>query len=266
MILMKKQKRILPEVLRCGVNKYCFVIPVYRHGSTLEHVVSSLEKYGFPIIVVDDGNGDEDRKFILAVREKHENVILVERKKNGGKGKAMNDGMKMAYSLGFTHALQIDSDGQHDVGAVEKFVELSEKNPDDVIAGYPEYDESVPVKRLKGRKIANFWIRVVTLSGSIVDAMIGFRVYPVKSYNKVMAHSFIDSHMGFDIDILVHLVWAGAKVISSPVNVFYPKDGVSNFRMFRDNVHISLTYARLCCALIIIWPVLLVRKMLKGKR
>ena len=36
--------------------KFGFVIPVYNHGSTLEFVVSNLDKYNFPMIVVDDGN------------------------------------------------------------------------------------------------------------------------------------------------------------------------------------------------------------------
>ena len=37
---------------------YGFVVPVYNHGSTLEFVVKQLSEYGFPIIVVDDGNDE----------------------------------------------------------------------------------------------------------------------------------------------------------------------------------------------------------------
>ncbi len=44
-----------------------FVIPVYRHGSTLEAVVKSLLAFNYPIIVVDDGNDEANRAFISEI-------------------------------------------------------------------------------------------------------------------------------------------------------------------------------------------------------
>ena len=44
--------------------KFGFVIPVYNHGSTLEFVVSNLDKYNFPMIVVDDGNDLKNKEYI----------------------------------------------------------------------------------------------------------------------------------------------------------------------------------------------------------
>lgn len=248
------------------MNKYAFVIPVYRHGSTLEYVVSSLQKFNFPVIVVDDGNDETDKKFIREVQKKFSNVVLVERKKNGGKGRAVNEGVLCAEKLGITHIFQLDSDGQHDLDAVDEFLELSQKNPDSIICGYPQYDETVPRHRLNGRKIANFWIHIVTVSRKIKDAMIGFRIYPVAPYAALLKkHAVIDSHMGFDIDILVHLSWKNIEIISFPVKISYPKDGVSNFRAVRDNIHISLTYIRLCCGMILRLPLLIFRTFKKSR-
>lgn len=245
--------------------KIGFVIPVYNHGSTLESVVQSLSAFGFPVIVVDDGNNEENKAFIRAAGEKYPLVTIVERKKNGGKGSAMNDGVRKAFEMGLSHILQIDSDGQHDVARVKHFLELSEKNPEAVICGYPEYDENAPKKRVIGRKIANGWIHIVTLSNEIKDAMIGFRVYPVEPYYGLLKkHAFIDKRMGFDIDILVHLSWMGLPVISETVKVSYPKDGISNFRIVQDNVRISLTYARLCIGMIVRLPKLVLRNIKRG--
>lgn len=252
----------------CGVemNRYAFLIPVYRHGLALDGVLSSLEKYNLPFIVVDDGNCGSDREHIRAAQKKYRSVILVEHKKNRGKGKSVNDGILKAHELGITHVLQIDSDGQHDASQVPFFLEQSRMFPKAVICGYPEYDASVPASRLNGRKIANFWIHVVTFSFEIKDALIGFRVYPVEPYYSLLKHhAVIDSHMGFDIDILVHLHWKNIKVISCPVNVSYPKDGISNFRLVRDNLHISLTYARLCAGMIFRLPVLIFRAAQRKK-
>ena len=245
---------------------YGFVVPVYNHGSTLEYVVKQLSEYGFPIIVVDDGNNEVNKKFISEVEQKYSKVVVVTRKKNGGKGKAMNDGVRKAYEMGLSHILQIDSDGQHDAGRIGHFLEVSKKNPEAVICGYPEYDENAPAKRVNGRKIANAWIHLVTLSNEIKDSMIGFRVYPVEPYYKLISGcAFIDGRMGYDIDILVRFSWKGIKIISESVKISYPIDGVSNFRMVRDNIRISLTYAKLVIGMIIRLPVLLIRKIWRKK-
>lgn len=244
---------------------YGFVVPVYNHGSTLEFVVKQLSEYGFPIIVVDDGNDEVNKKFISEVEQKYSKVVVVTRKKNGGKGKAMNDGVRKAYEMGLSHILQIDSDGQHDAGRIGHFLEVSMSNPEAVICGYPEYDENAPAKRVNGRKVANAWIHLVTLSNEIKDSMIGFRVYPVEPYYKLISgFAFIDGRMGYDIDILVRFSWKGIKIISESVKISYPIDGVSNFRMVRDNIRISLTYAKLVIGMIVRLPILIFRKI--GKK
>ena len=241
--------------------KFGFVIPVYNHGSTLEFVVSNLDKYNCPMIVVDDGNDLKNKEYISQVAKKFPSVTVVTLKKNSGKGKAMSQGLREAAKMGITHVLQIDSDGQHDAERVGYFLEKSEQNPDAVICGYPEYDASAPKKRVNGRKIANGWVHIVTLSNQIKDALIGFRIYPVKPYIQILNHAIIDSRMGYDIDILVHFSWKNIPIINEAVKVSYPKDGISNFRMFEDNIRIALTYTRLCVGMIIRLPVLLFRKI-----
>ncbi len=246
--------------------KYGFVIPVYRHGSTLEIVVKGLAPFGFPIIAVDDGNDEENKAFISAVAEKYPLVTVVTRPENGGKGRAMNDGIRKAYEMGLTHILQVDSDAQHDISRVKHFIEKSQEHPEAIICGYPEYEKDAPKTRVNGRKFANGWIHIVTLSKDIKDAMIGFRIYPVEPYIKMLKRTlYIDSRMGFDIDVLVRLFWQGVPVISEPVKVFYPADGISNYNYITDTLRVSGTYARLCLGLIIRLPVLLVRKIKKGR-
>lgn len=242
--------------------KYGFVVPVYNHGLALESVVKNIEVYNFPIIVVDDGNDEANKKAIEEVVKNHSLCVLVTRKKNGGKGKALADGVRKADELGLTHVLQIDSDGQHDAERVAHFVEVSKKNPDAIICAYPEYDESAPKHRVNGRVIANAWIHTVTLSKQIKDGMIGFRIYPVAPYVKLLnSHAIIDARMGYDIDILVRLFWKNVPIICESVKVTYPVDGVSNFRVVRDNARISLTYARLFLGMIVRLPILLFRKI-----
>lgn len=245
-------------------QKFGFVIPVYNHGSVLESVVKKLVVYSFPIIVVDDGNDEKNKEYINDIAARYPLVNLLVHPKNKGKGEAMKTGLRRAEQMGLSHILQIDSDGQHDADRIPHFLELSKNNPEAVICGYPVYDETAPRNRVVARKISNVWIHIVsfTTSRQVRDALIGFRIYPVKQYCQILKHhSIIDSHMGYDIDILVHLLWRNVPVISEAVKVHYPVDGVSNFRAVRDNIRISFTYARLCIGMILRLPVLIKRKL-----
>ena len=248
--------------------KAVFVIPVYNHGATLDSVVSGLLHYNLPVIVVDDGNDEYNRAFITRVAEKYTGAVIpVRRNKNGGKGKAMSDGVRKAWELGFTHVFQMDADGQHDSLACAAFLEAAGESPASIICGYPDYDDSVPLARRKGREFANMWARFVTLDGSIKDVLCGFRVYPVKPYMELLRHhAVIDSRMGYDADILVRLMWKGVSLRQLPVRVTYPADGISNFRMVRDNIHISLTYTRLCAGLLLRLPLLALRRFMAVRK
>jgi glycosyltransferase involved in cell wall biosynthesis len=238
--------------------KQGIIIPVYNHGRAVGQVVEKISSLGLPIIIVDDGS-DNETKFFLEKLYASYPVVPVTLKKNSGKGRAFYAGIQKAAEMGLTHALQIDADGQHDTDRARFFMEESAAHPQAVICSSPEYDESAPMSRVKGRKIANNWAKIVTLSSEIQESMLGFRVYPIEPALEIFSHSYVDSRMGFDIEMLVRLYWKNIPIIFHPVRVMYPADGISHFRVFHDNVRISWTFTRLCCGMILRFPVLLTR-------
>ena len=244
-----------------------FVIPVYNHGNTLEGVVSALSQYNLPIIVVDDGNDEENRNYINQVAAAHKNVTVITNKRNRGKGYSVCRAVKQAHKMGITHLFQIDADGQHDTkNTCRAFLEESQAHPEAMICGYPEFDASVPAARFKAKKISNVYSEFVTLSkGQIKDAMCGYRIYPVEPFYKICRRTWIDSHMGFDSEILVRLIWADVPVIYKEVHVTYPVGGKSNFRVVRDNIHISFMFARLTVGMWLRYPWLKIRQIKRRK-
>ncbi|MCR4918106.1 MAG: glycosyltransferase, partial [Alphaproteobacteria bacterium] len=206
-----------------------------------------LVKCNLPVIVVDDGSAENQTKKLQHTCNVHD-FIYIKRDKNGGKGAAMITGLCKAEELGFSNAIQIDADGQHDINDVETFLNLAKKHPEALIMGQPVYDSSAPKSRLVGRKITNFWVAVECLNRHMPDAMCGFRVYPVKTTTKVLPYvRFL--RMGFDIEILVKLYRKGVKIITTEIRVIYPKTGTSNFHIWRDNFYISLLHIYMCFGL-----------------
>jgi len=246
--------------------KQGFLIPVYRHGKTACPLAERLSASALTVIMVDDGNDEETRNLLADCAAKIPGVALVSLKKNSGKGEAVAVGFKKAAELGLTHVLQIDADGQHDEGKIAFFLEESAKHPDMLICGYPEFDETAPKSRVKGRKISNFWASVATLSTELKDVLCGFRVYPVDVSLRITQTLFLDKRMGFDPEILVRLYWKKVFPVFHPVKVTYPPDGISNFRKVRDNICISLMFTRLFMGMILRLPLLLALKKKRRKQ
>ncbi|MFP3042908.1 AMP-binding protein [Treponema primitia] len=228
-----------PESIKPG-----FLIPVYNHGRTLAPIVEQLYAFGLPIILIDDGSDGETKKYLAKLTGDFPETVLLTLEKNRGKGAAVSAGIEKAHELALTHVLQIDADGQHDISRAGFFLEQSRLHPEALICGYPEFDESVPASRRKGRRIANTWVGILTLSRDITDAMCGFRVYPVKPFWEICRRHHLDQRMGFDIEVLILFYWKGFSLLFHPVTVGYPRDGVSNFHMVRDNIRISWMFTR----------------------
>jgi len=242
--------------------KVCAVVPVYNHGAAVGAVVRALLGYGLPCVLVDDGSDADCAQVLVNLSIAHpEQVTLTRLSVNQGKGGAMMEGLRLAQQLGYSHALQIDADGQHDVRDIPAFLAASVAQPDSVICGCPVYDASVPKGRLYGRYLTHVWVWINTLSFDIKDSMCGFRVYPLEPTVALIDATAIGRRMDFDVEVLVRLYWRGVGVVNQPTHVSYPSDGISHFRVWLDNVLISRMHTQLFFGMLLRLPALLWRKV-----
>ena len=238
-----------PEAMQGRVTESPFrlaaVIPCYRQADTLKGVLESLRALGIRSYVVDDGNAPEESEAILAATRSVPGTCYLPRSRNSGKGAAVTFGIEALSLGGYTHALQIDADGQHDIADAPKLIEDAKRHLDALISGLPQYDESAPRGRVIGRYITHFWVWIETLSSEIRDSMCGYRVYPVQEFLTLTRSYHIGRRMDFDTEIMVRYFWDGKRIRFIPTRVRYPEGGVSNFDYFRDNVRISLMHTKL---------------------
>jgi glycosyltransferase involved in cell wall biosynthesis len=240
--------------------KPCIVIPVYNHEAAIPHVLARLRGFAIPTFLVNDGSSALCSRILTDCTEREPDwLTLINRPENGGKGAAVLDGFKAAQILGFTHAIQVDADGQHDVNDIPAFLEAGRQQPEALILGQPLFDETAPKSRVYGRRIANLWVWINTLSSAVADSMCGFRLYPLAAVEKLSKSTDIARGMDFDIDILVRLYWQGLDVVNMPTAVQYPYDGVSHFKMWQDNMRISIAHAKLFFGMLMRIPQLLGR-------
>jgi len=245
-----------------GVDvRTCIVIPIYNHKDAIGGTLARLCVHGLPMFVVDDGSDAATQAVLAQLAGQYgEQMTLLRLPVNGGKGAAVMAGLRAARRAGYTHALQIDADGQHDANDVPRFLAAARAQPGAVILGRPVYDESVPKSRLYGRYVTHVWVWIETLSFTIRDSMCGFRLYPLDPVCALIDSVRIGTRMDFDIEILVRLHWRRLAFCTVPTRVTYAADGVSHFDVLWDNVRISASHTRLVCGMLLRLPMLLAHK------
>ena len=240
------------------------LIPSYNTGDKVFETVRVARQYWNPIWIVVDGStdGTDERLRQMAANDAGLRVYVLPQ--NRGKGAAILHGLREAVASGFTHALTMDSDGQHPADHIPEFMAIARANPDALILGKPVFDASAPRVRVVGRRVSNGWANLETLWMGIGDSLFGFRIYPIEPLLHVMQKNRWMRRFDFDPEAAVRLCWHNVRPINVPAPVKYlrrDEGGVSHFNYLRDNILLTWMHARLLLGFVIRLPLLINRSI-----
>jgi glycosyltransferase involved in cell wall biosynthesis len=230
-----------------AAETHLVLIPSYNTGAKLFETVADALRHWRHVWVVIDGSTDGSDEKLGTLNRPENELRVIKRHRNGGKGAAVFDGLHAAAKYGFTHVLIMDADGQHPAAMIPAFIQLSRCNPQAMILGQPVFDHTAPRIRIIGRLASNALARLET-GQPIGDALFGFRVYPLAALLNVMQSTRRMRGFDFDTAAVVRLAWRGVPIINrpAPVQYFSAKDGgVSHFRYGRDNLRLAAMHVRL---------------------
>jgi len=245
-------------------HTHLVLIPSYNAGPKLASTVIEARQFWAPVWVVIDGSTDGSEVPVLQMAAQDSQIKVLVLPYNQGKGSAVLHGLAAAQAAGFTHALTLDSDGQHPSVQIPEFMATSQAHPLALVLGKPVFDSSAPFERVAGRKLSNGVAHLETLWAGIGDTLYGMRVYPILPLREVMESTVWMRRFDFDPEAAVRLCWKGLVPINidSPVKYFKAAEGgVSHFRYVRDNILISSMHARLLAGFLLRLPMLLWRRM-----
>jgi predicted LPLAT superfamily acyltransferase/glycosyltransferase involved in cell wall biosynthesis len=230
----------------CDQAKACVVIPVYNHVRTLSEVVRGALAHASTVIVCDDGSTDGSGDAAEAA-----GAIVLRHPANQGKGAALQSLLREAEEQGFRYAIAMDADGQHLPEDLPKLAEAAVEHPGAVVLGSRSLVAAgAPASSEFGRKFSNFWVWFE--SGIRVDdSQSGFRAYPLPETSQLRVWS---RGYEFEVEVLLRAGWAGIPVETVSIQVLYPADRVTHFRLFADNVRISLLNTVTCLRLLLPLP------------
>ncbi len=245
-------------------STHLVLIPSYNPGPGVLDTVRAARAHWSPVWVVVDGSTDGSAALLENLASSDEGLRIIVLPENRGKGAAVLEGLMRAERLGYTHALTMDSDGQHPAALISAFMQASQAAPQAMILGKPVFGPEAPALRVNGRKLSNAWANLETLWMGIGDSLYGFRVYPVAPLIRTMRSSRWMRRFDFDPEAVVRLCWAGVQPINMDAPVRYlsaAEGGVSHFNYLRDNTLLTWMHTRLLLGFVRRLPWLLVRRL-----
>ncbi|MGQ9589226.1 MAG: glycosyltransferase family 2 protein [Planctomycetota bacterium] len=214
------------------------LIPNFNHGRTLADVLERTLAVLPRVLVVDDGSTDDSWRAIASFGGR---VRSLRHPSNLGKGRALRDGLRLLAADGFTHAIALDSDGQHFPEDIPRLLEASSLAPEALAVGERDM-RAAPWRSRFGLFFSNACLRVLA-GARLRDSQCGFRSYPLRAISEL---ELFGDRYEFELEVLLKAAWAGVPIRAVPIRVTYEPPGgrISHFRPARDFLRVALSVAR----------------------
>ncbi|MCL6605095.1 MAG: bifunctional glycosyltransferase family 2/GtrA family protein [Paenibacillus sp.] len=214
------------------------LIPSYEPDHRLVELIKSLRAMTeVPIIVVDDGSGEQFRSIFDSV--KAAGCTVLTHIVNRGKGRALKTGFQ--YILDHSPAAAVvcaDSDGQHspkDIVAVGRASELTEA---DMVLGSRLFTGKVPLRSRFGNRLTSKVYNAAT-GVSIEDTQTGLRGYPRSMLSWLC--QVPGERFEYEMNLLLEAPAYGYSIMELPIDTIYLNDNQSShFRPIADSLKIYM--------------------------
>lgn len=249
-------------------TSHLVLIPSYNPGMPVIDTVRQARAQWNPVWVVVDGSTDGTGERLQDLAREDAGLRVIVLPVNRGKGAAVLEGISLAAQAGFTHALTMDSDGQHPAQLIPAFMAASQRQPKAMVLGKPVFGPEAPALRVNGRKVSNGWANLETLWMGVGDSLYGFRVYPIGPLKRIMERNRFMRRFDFDPEAVVRLCWAGVRPVNLDAPVRYlsaEEGGVSHFKYLRDNTLLTWMHTRLFLGFVLRLPLLVWRRIIRSE-
>ena len=231
--------------MEAQTKRTLIVMPAFNEEEVIAEVILQVQ-LALPhskILVVDDGSTDQTRQ--KALQTGAEVAVLPF---NLGVGGAMRLGFKYALEKGYTHVVQIDSDGQHDPLQVPFLLEKLDVF--DLVIGARFAGEGNYQVRGPRKWAMKFLSRTLSsVSGTqLSDTTSGFKASGPRAI-RLFAEHYPAEYLGDTVEALVIASRAGCKITQVPVTMRERQGGVPSQSPVKAALYLGRAIIALCFAL-----------------
>lgn len=221
------------------------IVPAWNEsrnvGNTVREIIAADSAYH--VAVIDDGSSDDTADVARAA-----GATVLRLPYNLGVGGAMRTGFTYAQRKGYTRAIQVDADGQHnpiDIGRVLDGLEHADISIGARFSDVGDYKATGP-RRWAMIVLAKIVSRVAKTR--LTDVTSGFRAANSRAIDQYVTY-YPAEYLGDTLDSLVAACHAGLTVTQVPVAMRPRQHGVPSQGAFGSTVYLARSVLALGLAL-----------------
>lgn len=217
-----------------------------------EHLLALLHKidseWDGPIVLIDDGSGQQAREHIFAKAEEA-GCVVVRHACNMGKGRALKTGFNECLNRwpDLVGVVTADADGQHLVNDICACRDALLNQPEALVLGCRDFSQKqVPWKSEFGNRITRTFMRFLCGVG-VTDTQTGLRGIPASFMRRLL---LVDGER-FDFETNMLLETRTAEVPIEEIfiaTVYLEQNRASHFHPLRDSLRIYALLLKFCAA------------------
>ena len=205
------------------MNTSLVVIPTYNEVESIGSLLDALKKLPVDILVIDDGSPDGTAQVCLAHA-----VEVISRTRKMGLGSAYRTGFAIALQRGYSHVIEMDADGSHQVQDLQTMMEWigtsdlligSRWVADGAIENWNKFREYLS-------KGANAYANLL-LSLDVKDTTSGFRIYSADLLRRMDVATIKSEGYCFQIEMTRRAIARGGTVGEIPITFIERSHGTS---------------------------------------
>jgi glycosyltransferase involved in cell wall biosynthesis len=218
-------------------NDVIILIPAYNEGSVigavLDKLLKDLKKTNLKadILVVNDGSKDNTADEV----KKRVSVRLVSHIINSGAGAANRTGLGYARDKGYSYAVTMDADGQHDSQDAARVVKELMKNQSDIVIGSRLINsDGMPWYRIllnKGGGLFTFLLFGIYVG----DSQSGLRGFNRKALERI---TFNSNNYTYNSELMWRIKQNGLRIKEIPIKAIYSDYSLSKGQTNWEVIHI----------------------------
>ena len=203
--------------------KIVIIIPAYNPPQSFISLLQNIRTKTFiPIIIIDDGSIPKINMVIA-------NTILLRNKSNSGKGYSLIRGFNEALSRGYSHAITMDADSQHDPDMLQSFIKINANIS--IVLGNRQFNANMPIHRRISNKLTSSVISIICRK-NILDAQCGYRRYKL---DNVCSNNYMENGYQFESEVLIKILADNCTLHHIEIPTIYAQEN-SSINIFWDTI------------------------------
>lgn len=212
------------------------IIPAYKPDQTLMAITDKLWAYGYQIIVVDDGSGEEYQQIFDKIKDIS---IVLCHTENRGKGAAIKTALRyIQQEIWENETVGImDCDGQHLPEDMQKLLQVARVHRKTLVLGIRTVGKEMPVKSRLGNQITRSVYQIIS-GVKVSDTQTGLRAFDSELAGKLL--SVEGERYEWEMNVLMTCAKEKIPIKEVQTSTIYRDRDNSNshFRGFRDSFRI----------------------------